>query len=282
MVRGVRCQLRQSDLRDKGLAIAIAPCSALGAFFYALPRVAPATAGPLADTPSPSPSPIGYDGAPVEPTRQPYRLALRTPRQGDISMVEPMSTTDTTTLPGVPHLRVVRPADAPLEDGALQTHGRLARFDLELGGRLDNVTLAYRTWGKLNPAGDNAVIILHALTGDSLAAGDGGWWEPVVGRGRPIDTDSLFVVCANVLGGCSGSTGPSVDRPGHRPTVCDGVPADHHWRHRRHPAPPGRTPRCYQPDRGWRLDRRLPGARLGDPPRRPRSRHDRDRGRRGR
>jgi len=126
-------------------------------------------------------------------------------------MVEPMSTTDPHPSRR-PNLRVVRPADAPLEDGALQ-HMALGGFNLELGGRLDNVTLAYRTWGRLNDAGDNAVIILHALTGDSLAAGDGGWWEPVVGRDRPIDTDRRFVVCANVLGGCSGSTGPSVIDP---------------------------------------------------------------------
>lgn len=82
-------------------------------------------------------------------------------------------------------------------------------MELELGGSLPDVTVAYRTWGKLNANGDNAVIILHALTGDSLAAGDGGWWEPVVGPGRPICTDQHFVVCVNVLGGCSGSTGPA-------------------------------------------------------------------------
>ena len=89
----------------------------------------------------------------------------------------------------------------------------LGAFDLELGGRIPNVALAYRTWGKLNPAGDNAVIILHALTGDSLASGPGGWWEPVVGTGRPIDTDRHFVISANVLGGCSGSTGPASINP---------------------------------------------------------------------
>ena len=49
--------------------------------------------------------------------------------------------------------------------------------------------MAYRTWGELNAAGDNAVIVLHALTGDSKAAGEGGWWEPLIGPGKAIDTD---------------------------------------------------------------------------------------------
>lgn len=115
------------------------------------------------------------------------------------------------------HLRVVRTGAGNQDDGALQSL-RIGRVDLELGGRIDDVTLAYRTWGRLNPAGDNAVLILHALTGDSLAAGPGGWWEPIIGPDRPIDTDDLFVVCANVLGGCQGSSGPSsidpvTDRP---------------------------------------------------------------------
>jgi homoserine O-acetyltransferase len=89
----------------------------------------------------------------------------------------------------------------------------LGPFDLELGGHIAQVTLAYRTWGTLNAEGTNAVIVLHALTGDSLASGPGGWWEPVAGTGRPIDTDNTFVICANVLGGCSGSTGPASINP---------------------------------------------------------------------
>lgn len=89
----------------------------------------------------------------------------------------------------------------------------LGAFDLELGGRIEEVTLAYRTWGSLDAEGTNAVVVLHALTGDSLASGPGGWWEPVVGTGRPIDTDRCFVICANVLGGCSGSTGPASVNP---------------------------------------------------------------------
>ncbi|HEV2109229.1 MAG TPA: homoserine O-acetyltransferase [Thermomicrobiales bacterium] len=96
----------------------------------------------------------------------------------------------------------------PRSDGDLQS-AHLGPMDLEMGGRLPSVTLGYRTWGRLNPAGDNAILIVHALTGDSLAAGDGGWWAPLVGPGRALDTDRAFVVCANVLGGCQGSTGPS-------------------------------------------------------------------------
>ena len=85
----------------------------------------------------------------------------------------------------------------------------LGPMELELGGHLENVTLAYRTWGRLNEAGDNAVVVLHALTGDSRAAGDGGWWEPLIGPGLALDTERAFVVCANILGGCQGSTGPA-------------------------------------------------------------------------
>lgn len=93
-------------------------------------------------------------------------------------------------------------------------------LDLELGGSLPAVRLAYETWGVLNPARDNAVLILHALSGDSHVHGEAeaghptaGWWEGVVGPGRAIDTDRWFVVCANVLGGCQGTTGPSSTAP---------------------------------------------------------------------
>jgi homoserine O-acetyltransferase len=96
---------------------------------------------------------------------------------------------------------------------------RIGSFEPELGGYLEEVTLAYETWGELDPSGENAVLILHALTGDSHCAGGiseaykrGGWWDEMVGPGRLVDTDEHFVVCSNVLGGCSGSTGPaSVD-----------------------------------------------------------------------
>jgi len=89
----------------------------------------------------------------------------------------------------------------------------IGSLDLELGGRLGHVTVAYRTWGRLNDAGDNAVLVLHALTGDSLAGGPGGWWTPLIGPNRALDTDIAFVICANILGGCQGSTGPASDDP---------------------------------------------------------------------
>ncbi|HLS25554.1 MAG TPA: homoserine O-acetyltransferase [Beutenbergiaceae bacterium] len=96
----------------------------------------------------------------------------------------------------------------------------LGPLHLEAGGKLPHVRLAYETWGTLNERGDNAILILHALTGDSHvtgAAGPGhptdGWWSGLVGPGKAIDTDSYFVVAPNVLGGCQGSTGPSSSAP---------------------------------------------------------------------
>ena len=96
---------------------------------------------------------------------------------------------------------------------------------LECGARLAPVQVAYETWGTLNAAGDNAILICHALTGDAHAAGryapdDArlGWWDPAIGPGRAFDTRRYFVVCANILGGCQGSTGPaSRDPTGGRP-----------------------------------------------------------------
>jgi homoserine O-acetyltransferase len=95
---------------------------------------------------------------------------------------------------------------------------------LEAGGRLAAVRLAYETWGTLNDDGDNAILVLHALTGDSHVTGPAGpghptpgWWSTLVGPGAPIDTDRWFVVAPNVLGGCQGSTGPSSAAPNGRP-----------------------------------------------------------------
>jgi homoserine O-acetyltransferase/O-succinyltransferase len=88
-------------------------------------------------------------------------------------------------------------------------------FITENGAQLSEVTVAYETWGQLSPTRDNVVLVFHALTGDSHAArhpdvpGDrAGWWEPVVGPGKPIDTDQFFVICANTIGSCYGTTGP--------------------------------------------------------------------------
>ena len=86
------------------------------------------------------------------------------------------------------------------------------------GGRLRHVEVAYETYGELAAGRDNAVFVCHALTGDAHAAGLGeaarkpGWWDNLIGPGKPLDTDRFFVVSPNLLGGCSGSTGPqSVD-----------------------------------------------------------------------
>jgi homoserine O-acetyltransferase len=91
---------------------------------------------------------------------------------------------------------------------------------LERGGTLPGVRVAYETWGTLAPDAGNAVLIEHALTGDSHVAGKAGaghptagWWPTLVGPGAPLDTEALFVVCANVLGGCQGTTGPSSTAP---------------------------------------------------------------------
>ena len=75
------------------------------------------------------------------------------------------------------------------------------------------MTLAYETYGRLNQDKSNAILVLHALSGDAHAAGPGGWWSNLIGEGMGIDTDKYFVVCSNVLGGCRGSTGPSSISP---------------------------------------------------------------------
>ncbi|MDO8106577.1 homoserine O-acetyltransferase [Isoptericola sp. b441] len=96
--------------------------------------------------------------------------------------------------------------------------------DLETGGHLPAVRVAYETWGTLAADRSNAVLVEHALTGDSHVAGPAqaghpspGWWDWAIGPGRAIDTDRWFVVATNVLGGCQGSTGPSSAAPDGRP-----------------------------------------------------------------
>lgn len=95
------------------------------------------------------------------------------------------------------------------------TFGQDEPFVLDSGQLFGPVTLAYETYGQLSPTRDNAILIAHALTGDSHCAGHGagdteqGWWEPLVGPGRVFDTDRYFIICSNVLGGCQGSTGPA-------------------------------------------------------------------------
>ncbi|MFW5697455.1 MAG: homoserine O-acetyltransferase family protein, partial [Fimbriimonadaceae bacterium] len=92
-----------------------------------------------------------------------------------------------------------------LETGPLET---------EFDGNLDAVTVAYETFGQLNSAKDNAVLVCHAVSGDSNCVG---WWKRLVGPGRTIDTDRYFVIGQNSLGGCSGTTGPSSPGPDGEP-----------------------------------------------------------------
>ena len=121
----------------------------------------------------------------------------------------------------------------PILAGTPTTHHRqadeptspVARFGadrplaLDAGVTLAPWQIAYQTYGRLNAAKSNAVLICHALTGDQHVAnehpvtGKPGWWELVVGPGKAIDTDRFFVICANVLGGCMGTTGPASLNP---------------------------------------------------------------------
>lgn len=124
---------------------------------------------------------------------------------------------------------VPRPAVAPFRPGGWvegdppgdrQFLGVAGPVRLERGGTLPAVRIAYETWGTPAPGGGNAVLVEHALTGDSHVVGPAGpgqptpgWWPTLVGPGAPLDTDRWFVVCANVLGGCQGTTGPSSRAP---------------------------------------------------------------------
>jgi len=92
-------------------------------------------------------------------------------------------------------------------------------IQLDSGNILEDVTVAYETYGKLNKDKSNAILICHALTGDAHAAGwhsgdkKPGWWEIVVGPGKALDTNRYFIICSNVLGGCMGTTGPGSINP---------------------------------------------------------------------
>ena len=98
-------------------------------------------------------------------------------------------------------------------------------LELEGGGELWPVTVAFETYGTLSEARDNAIMVFHALSGDAHAAGRhsandkrAGWWDILIGPGKALDTEKYFVICANVIGGCNGSTGPSsVDASTGRP-----------------------------------------------------------------
>ena len=107
--------------------------------------------------------------------------------------------------------------------GASQVLQLTDPLPLDGGGELHGAEIAYETYGTLAGDGSNAILLCHALTGDQYVAsphpvtGKPGWWERMVGPGKPIDTDRYFVVCANVVGSCMGSTGPASEAPDGRP-----------------------------------------------------------------
>jgi homoserine O-acetyltransferase len=110
----------------------------------------------------------------------------------------------------------LRPLSAPQADaGSAVNFGPDKPLTLDCGRTLSPFSIAYMTYGTLNAAKSNAILICHALTGDQFVAsehpvtGKPGWWTMMVGPGRPIDTDRFFVICANVIGGCMGTTGPA-------------------------------------------------------------------------
>ncbi|MFI9627804.1 homoserine O-acetyltransferase [Streptomyces sp. NPDC052042] len=128
------------------------------------------------------------------------------------------------TSDGTPPREIPPPATGAWQEGdppgRREWYHRADPLPLESGGLLPDVRLAYETWGRLAPDRSNAVLVLHALTGDSHVAGPAGpghptpgWWDALIGPGRALDTDRWFVVAPNVLGGCQGSTGPASPRP---------------------------------------------------------------------
>jgi homoserine O-acetyltransferase/O-succinyltransferase len=108
-------------------------------------------------------------------------------------------------------------ADTP--SSLVARFGRDRPLRMDAGVDLAPLSVAYQTYGVLNAAKSNAVLVCHALTGDQHVAsrnpvtGKSGWWETMIGPGKPIDTDRFFVICANVVGGCMGTTGPASTNP---------------------------------------------------------------------
>ena len=93
-------------------------------------------------------------------------------------------------------------------------------LDFELGGRLETFNVRYETYGRLNADKSNAILVCHALTGDHHCAGvysfddkKSGWWNNIIGPAKPLDTNKYFIICANCIGGCRGTTGPSSINP---------------------------------------------------------------------
>lgn len=179
-------------------------------------------------------------------TRRPVRLAGSPERREVVPPTESATASSTTgaqpgtapstgpTVPTVPTVPLSTPAReaAGGGDGAWRDGDPIGRrrfvdigdLDLERGGVLPAVRVAYETWGRLNAAADNVILVEHALTGDSHVVGEAGeghasagWWNSLIGPGRAVDPDRWFVVATNVLGGCQGTTGPASPAPDGRP-----------------------------------------------------------------
>src|SRR5689334_20873954 len=116
------------------------------------------------------------------------------------------------------------PPTAPIGAGIILPGRRLDfpaldPLPLDCGASLGPFTIAYQTYGTLNADKSNAILVCHALTGDQFVAGPHpvtgrrGWWDNMVGPGRPLDTDRYFLICSNILGGCMGTAGPTEINP---------------------------------------------------------------------
>jgi homoserine O-acetyltransferase len=117
------------------------------------------------------------------------------------------------------HFDAASAAKIPGTDGELAVIP-IGSLTLESGARLDDVEVAVQCWGAMSPTRDNVILVEHALTGDSHVSGSpdelhplAGWWDGMVGPGRPLDTDKYCILATNVLGGCKGTTGPGSIAP---------------------------------------------------------------------
>jgi homoserine O-acetyltransferase len=158
----------------------------------------------------------------VDRTRStsPARSTPPSPKLGSPATTPSASSTPSTPTPGGPG-RAVRPGlvSGAWREGDPAGHRQFVSVGdvpLERGSVIPGVQVAYETWGRLSERADNAILVEHALTGDSHVVGpvdeahpSPGWWDGLIGPGRPLDTDRWFVVASNVLGGCQGTTGPS-------------------------------------------------------------------------
>src|SRR5690242_17760537 len=123
------------------------------------------------------------------------------------------------TIPSPPVHADERSQEADHPSSKLALFGADQPLALDCGINLAPFQIAYQTYGELNAARSNAILVCHALTGDQHVAnvhpvtGKPGWWETMVGPGRPLDTDNYFIICPNVIGGCMGSTGPASTNP---------------------------------------------------------------------